>query len=120
MDLDAKTGGLVGSVVGALVLIWRLGWRAAKLYLELVVLAALERDRIRERKRRRSTSEARPAIRASSVRDAIPEWADPDDEITDMHVLIERERTRRKTRPPPLRSRTERPPRPGTHHDGED
>lgn len=105
MDVDPVTTGLGTAIGTALLVVLRYAFRR----LELLVLAAVERGRIRDRRRARNDTLPPP----TRTRTHADEW--PDDEITDITVLMDRERVRRKTER--QRSRGERAPRPGTHHD---
>ena len=74
-------------------------------WMRVFIPAAMERSR---RRNRRESSSPPPVRRRESVPD---EWSD--DDRTDLHYLVELEREKQRAR----RSRGERPPRPGTHHD---
>jgi hypothetical protein len=75
--------------------------------MRITITAMLERDRIRDARRKRDSEQ--PLPRRRTAPHGIP--VEVDDETTDMHELVERERAKVKG--------TERPPRPGTHHDGD-
>lgn len=77
------------------------GLREELFEMRITLAAILERERIRDVRRRRESSGPHPA--------AVP--AEVDDETTDIVALMDRQREAAKRR------RTERAPRAGTHHD---
>lgn len=111
MELDAEKATYVG-IFAALLLV---EMRLLRRELKLAIAAFIERSRIRDRRRARRESAPPPSYRRDvPQRD---EW--PEDESTDIQVLMERERERERTRRKTDRHRRpgNRPPRPGTHHD---
>lgn len=106
--MDAETKALIISLALSLVLAAYRVIRAFLLWLELRIAAAAERSRRREVKRQRRESSGPKFL---PTPEAAPESFD--DEVTDMHELVELERETKKKRKSP----GERAPRPGTHHD---
>ncbi len=112
MDVDVQTVGVVGVLAAVLIVEMRLLRRELK----IAIAAIIERSRIRDDRRRRAESSQQPLTfrRAPAQPAETPEvW--PDDEDTDIHVLMEKERVR--ARRDTKNRRGERRPRPGSHHD---
>lgn len=118
MDLDPTVTPIVaiiaGVIIGVLRYLDRRDRQRHQERLELHVMAAAERSRRRDQRERRRRE--LPARRRESVPEPF------EDEVTDMHELVELEREARARRDTDRqeRSRGDRPPRPGTHHDREE
>lgn len=98
-------GAVAGIVTGVLRFLDRRDRRREQHEMQLHIWASAERSRRRELKRARRESSGPKLV-------APPAAPEPlDDEITDMHELVELERDHQRRRP------GERAPRRGTHHD---
>lgn len=108
MEFDPATTTVASVLAATVAFLLRKAWQR----LELVILAAAERSRIRNGRRTKSVI---PPRRPQTHEEFAAE------ETTDIHELIDLERNERARRKTDRQSRRgERPPRPGTHHDRED
>jgi hypothetical protein len=109
---DLLTGGGFAALAGLLIVEMRI----LRSRMEILIAALFERARIRDERKRRESSLPPMLPRAPAGRQLGRSPADDfaEEESTDIHVLMDRERARRKT------GRHERKPRPGTHHDSND
>ncbi len=118
-ELQTPTG--IGVITAILAALWKLLPVLVRIFSELRQLrelreAEIEQQKRRDRRRRREASIPPPTRGPSKMPsvDIAREEFD-EEESTDIDICLETVRTRETKRP-----RGERPPRPGTHHDGKE